>query len=402
MNDNRPVSASGSASSVKAKPTKRSEINDFIKSNQNLSREELAERCGLTKNAVTKREQSLGITRDAFVQSTESVATDISKKNEKSFTEVLKKKYGEALEEIVDLKDQLQGAFQIKKTVQTFKIVSEKPESSESTAFIIVSDLHIEEEVKSATINGMNEFNLEIGKQRVIKLFQNGLKLLQMSQKETKISKLVIALLGDNINNSIHEEFLETNQLLPGDAARFAQELLVSGIEYILKNSDVDIVIPCHSGNHGRMTKQVHVSTEGGNSLERYMYRNMADYFRDNKRVQFIIAEGQHTYLDVYNMTVRFMHGHSVKFGGGVGGVTIPIRKALAQWNKVRKAHLTVMGHFHQMLDGGDFIVNGSVIGYNAYALSIKADYEPPRQVFFLINNYNGGEKTLVSPIRLT
>ncbi len=149
------------------------------------------------------------------------------------------------------------------------------------------------------------------------------------------------------------------------------------------------------------MTKKIHVSTEGGNSLERYMYHNIADYFEDNKRVTFLIAEGQHSYLKVYDMTIRMLHGHSVKFGGGMGGVTIPVRKAISQWNKVRRADLTLLGHFHQMLDGGDFIVNGSLIGYNAYALSIKADYNIPSQTFFLISNYNGGVKTVVCPIRL-
>jgi len=32
------------------------------------------------------------------------------------------------------------------------------------------------------------------------------------------------------------------------------------------------------------------------------------------------------------------------------------------------------------------FVVNGSLIGYNAFALSIKAEYEPPSQAFFLID----------------
>ena len=29
---------------------------------------------------------------------------------------------------------------------------------------------------------------------------------------------------------------------------------------------------------------------------------------------------------------------------------------------------------------------NGSLIGFNAYALSIKARFEPPQQAFFLID----------------
>ena len=43
--------------------------------------------------------------------------------------------------------------------------------------------------------------------------------------------------------------------------------------------------------------------------------------------------------------------------------------------------------HFHQLKNGGNFITNGSLIGYNAFAIQIKADYEPPRQKFFMYSS---------------
>jgi hypothetical protein len=76
------------------------------------------------------------------------------------------------------------------------------------------------------------------------------------------------------------------------------------------------------------------------------------------------------------------------------------MNKAVAQWNKLRHVQLDVCGHFHQLLDGGNWIVNGSLVGYSAFALSIKAGYEPPQQAFFLIDKTVG--KTLVCPIILT
>jgi len=38
------------------------------------------------------------------------------------------------------------------------------------------------------------------------------------------------------------------------------------------------------------------------------------------------------------------------------------------------------------MKDGGTFISNGSLIGWNAYAIKIKADFEKPKQAFFLVD----------------
>jgi len=147
------------------------------------------------------------------------------------------------------------------------------------------------------------------------------------------------------------------------------------------------------------MTAKTRVSTEAGNSLERLMYHSLAVMFRDEPRVQFIISDGYHAYVKVFEFPIRFHHGHSVKYYGGVGGITIPLNKAVAQWNRGRSAYLDVLGHYHTLLDGGIWIANGSLIGYNAYALSIKASPEPPRQVFFLIDRDVG--KTVVCPIIL-
>jgi hypothetical protein len=71
-------------------------------------------------------------------------------------------------------------------------------------------------------------------------------------------------------------------------------------------------------------------------------------------------------------------------------GIDIPVKKAIAQWNKARQADLDVFGHFHQRKDGGNFLSNGSNIGYNSFALSIKADYEAPAQQLFMIDKKRG------------
>jgi hypothetical protein len=69
-------------------------------------------------------------------------------------------------------------------------------------------------------------------------------------------------------------------------------------------------------------------------------------------------------------------------------------------WNRNRAAQLDCMGHFHQYCDGGNFVVNGSLIGYSPYAVSIKGAYERPSQSFFLING-KYLEKTCSSKIFL-
>jgi len=216
-------------------------------------------------------------------------------------------------------------------------------------------------------------------------------------RKDVKIKNIVLALLGDFITGNIHEEFLETCSLQPMDAIWEVYEEIVSGIDFLLKNSDANLIIPCVSGNHSRITKQIHYSTESGNSIEYFMYRSIAKHYEGNKRVQVKVAKGYHCYLDIYGKVIRFHHGHAIRYAGGIGGITIPANKAIAQWNKARHADLDVFGHFHQLKNLGNWVCNGSLIGYNAFALRIKADYETARQCFFLFDRDRG--LTITAPI---
>ena len=53
---------------------------------------------------------------------------------------------------------------------------------------------------------------------------------------------------------------------------------------------DVNIIVVCHSGNHGRMTKHQRIATEAGNSLEQYMYLTIRFFFKDETRISFLVA----------------------------------------------------------------------------------------------------------------
>lgn len=273
---------------------------------------------------------------------------------------------------------------------------TDRSRTNEGTVVLVASDWHIEEGVGNE-VGGLNTYSLDTATVRAQKFFQAGLRLTNLLAQDLPIKTMVLALLGDFISNDIHEEFPEINELSPTHAIVMAQNLIISGITFLLEHSDLELVIPCHSGNHARTTRTTRFSAENGHSLEYLMYLHLAAYFRTEPRVTFIIPEGMHSYLDIYGTTVRFQHGHAIKYGGGVGGIYIPVNKAIGQWNKARHADLDVFGHFHQLRDGGNFICNGSLIGYNAFALSIKADYDKPKQALFLMDRKRG--RTCTWPI---
>lgn len=355
---------------------------------------------GYTREELRLLKRSLisPFTKEADMKG-KSLKDDLRKKEEAREQKQSKKKYDEALKLLESNEKEMQALLDIKKHgVQTFHI-SPKLSSgtSEGTVVWLASDWHVGEKVTFGQTNGLNEYNPTIAKERGKKFFQNGLRLTDIFAKDVMVNRIVLALLGDFITGHLHLDAVETNYLPPVEETMFAQDIIASGIQFILDNSSHEILVVCHSGNHGRTSKFAHFGSENGHSLEYFMYHSLAQEFADNPRVQFQIPEGAHSYVDIYGMEVRFLHGHDIKFGGGVGGITIPVNKAISQWDKGKKAYLTCFGHFHQRFDGGNFIANGSMIGYNAFALSIKASPEAPAQQMFVIDKKRG--KTIVAPI---
>jgi hypothetical protein len=312
-------------------------------------------------------------------------------------------KYEAAVQIIERQENELGWLAEIRNGVDTTYRIEAREGSgtSEGTPVIIASDWHAEETVLPAQVSGLNQANLEIVDARITRFWQASLNLVRKHLNPgIHIREVVIALLGDFITGQIHgAENAEANSLLPVDAIIWVQNRIIAGIDFWLNHSPYTLVIPCKVGNHTRTTLRTRFGSEQGHSLETLMYIHLAGYYRNEPRVKFVIDNGYHTYLDIYDMTVRLHHGHAIKYQGGIGGLFIPAYKAVSAWSKARWADLDIFGHFHQSKDGGSFICNGSLIGYNAFALSIKADYEPPKQTLILLDKHRG--RTSVWPILL-
>lgn len=327
-----------------------------------------------------------------------SISEDMALQNEIDKGVLLGKKNKKLMREMGRLKKEVL-AFEKIKPKNFFCITPKlRGKSGEATVVVLASDWHIEERVDPATINNLNEYNLSIAEKRAIEFFRHSLRLTDILSRDVKITTMILALLGDFITGDIHDEMLETAEIEPTLAIIRAQRIIISGVQFLLDNSELNLVIPCHSGNHARTTKETRFATEAGHSLEYIMYHMIADHFRGEKRIKFIIPRSYHSFVRVYGEVIRFHHGHSIRYAGGIGGLTIPVNKAIAQWNKSNKeVTLDCFGHWHTRFDGGNFLANGSNIGFNAFAVSIKASYDKPSQTLFLIDKKRG--KTIVCPI---
>jgi hypothetical protein len=309
----------------------------------------------------------------------------------------LAKKYRALLKQNHQLHAELGASQKIRAGLKTHAILPVHGENtSEATVVVLASDWHVEEEVVPATVNFLNKYNLDIAKKRAHTFFERIVRLVTKEQQDVKIKHVVVFLGGDFITGRLHEENLETCLLRPVDAMIYAQELIASGIEFMLKNSKLSFTFVCKPGNHSRITKRVHAATEAGNALETMMYHNLRERFA-GERATFVIEPSYHSYVKVYDYTIRFHHGHNIKYQGGIGGLTIPLHKAIHAWNLTQMADFDCCGHFHDYIAMRRFTVNGSLIGYNAFGLAIKAEFQQPIQSMFLIDKKRG--KTVHIPI---
>ena len=269
----------------------------------------------------------------------------------------------------------------------------------EAVAIVQLSDWHIEERVDPKVVNGLNEFNPTIAKIRSENCFRNILKLVKKERNDVKINKLILWLGGDFISGFIHEELREDNYMSPVQATLYAKDLLTSGIKFLVDNGNFEeIIIPTSVGNHGRTTSKLQISTSYKNSYEWILYKNLEETFKEYSNIKFLISESEFNYVGVYDKTLRFFHGQNVKFGGGIGGLTIPLIKAIHRLNTQIYADYNFMGHYHNLIHPTkDCTINGSLIGFGSFAQYIGASPEPPVQSFKLLDSRRGF--TISAPI---
>jgi hypothetical protein len=268
----------------------------------------------------------------------------------------------------------------------TYKIESARGVSSAAVA--VLSDWHVEEQVDPRTVSHLNEFNLEIADRRIEKATQAILRLTEIERVGRDIPILVLALLGDLMTGYIHEELREENELSPTQTILWLRQKLSKLINTIKKEGNFErIIIPCSIGNHGRTTIKPRHSTAYKNSYEWLLYKLLE---QEIEGVEWIVGESYHTYLEVFGKTFRLHHGDGLKYQGGVGGLTIPVEKAISSWNKGRSADIDIFGHWHTSQQNPKWISNGSLVGHNAYSIAIKAAFEPPQQTYFLFDAKRG------------
>lgn len=330
--------------------------------------------------AASQEEYSVDTTAKVYIQSLQLRKLRKEKKE-------LAERFG-SLATAVSLLDEDSWKHEGGRAYKPFK--SQKKRTAAAVA--LLSDLHIEETVDADMVEGVNSFNLAEAEARLERLFQGIAYVTDHHRTSFHIDTLILWLGGDLVSGFIHDDLVEMNELSPTHATFWMADKAEEGINFLLEHGDFEkIVVPFSFGNHGRTHGvKTPIQTIAHHSFEWLIAQHLQRVFRDDDRVEIVIPTGELTYVDVWDYTLRFTHGHQVRGGMGTYGPITGAVSKISAWNTVRHADITHIGHWHRYADLPNLVINGSLIGYGAYAQSIGAPYEEPAQAFYLLDESRG------------
>ena len=196
------------------------------------------------------------------------------------------------------------------------------------------------------------------------------------------------------IGGYIHDELAQTNSMSPMQGVHFVKTLIISGLKAIHDElPDLQkIVVVGICGNHSRTTKKMQFSNGFAMNHEYFMYKDIEQTLTlmGLTKFEFIIPESEFAYLDIYGKKILFCHGHQFRSAGGIGGIYPSMFKWYAKLNQTIKIDKAFIGHYHQMIYTKEVCVNGSLKGFDAFAMGHGLPYEVPQQTYVILNEKRG------------
>ena len=279
-----------------------------------------------------------------------------------------------------------------KKPIKVPKRRQKKGEKKPHLFVALLSDTHSSEVVDpvECPLAGPDGHNAAIGEARMREYFRSVALLWREQSESFEIPTIVLALAGDFMVNSLmHDD--SSSEFAPMEEVQFVFQMLREGGEYLLEHTAADLLIPTVFGNHGRITSKQYHSRAASVSAEHLVYEMLAATITD-KRVTWDVRPQIIKTLEVEGFKILLTHGDRTSgMGGGgfgVGGLTIPFRKAISRWSANEGGiDCALIGHFHTptVVSGRPAgFINGSLVGATPYSQGMEN--HRPQQWCFLVD----------------
>ena len=273
---------------------------------------------------------------------------------------------------------------------------------------LLFSDLHYGEVIHSAQVNNSNKYNMEIANKRIERVFTKTAYLLDSILTKADYPGIVLTCAGDILSGNIHEEIRENNQSPIFVAMMECASQIEAGIK-LLKKRFKCVFVPWMVGNHGRFDRKPRSKYGPQDNFEYILGHWIKKTFEKDPDVVVAVSDSFMYHYEIYNTRYLVMHGDMFRGGVGIQGPILPwmlgdhkLRKQMQGIEKLTgvKAEYDVLlfGHWHILWPTPGFISNGSIKGFDEYAMSKGYPCEEPKQALWLTHPTHG--VTINAPIK--
>lgn len=241
---------------------------------------------------------------------------------------------------------------------------------------LILSDLHFGADIDGEE-TGVHNYQKTEEARRFAAVIKQAASYKVQYRKNTK---LVIALLGDIVENAMHDA--RTGDVIALQCCR-AIHLLLQGVAY-LANHYPEVEVVCATGNHDRNTARHHGRAVHGkyDSLSTVIYFSLKSALNHVKNVTVTIPKTPLGYYEVFGKRIGYTHGDTV-LNPGNPYKTVNVKGLEAQVNDINAAlpdknefSAILYGHTHlahvvHLPNGCVLIGNGSLPPPDPFSVSI-------------------------------
>ena len=270
-----------------------------------------------------------------------------------------------------------------------------KSDPTRATLVTILSDVHAGERVEPNEMQDYNAYNLDVTDFRLRRYFEKTIRLSRDYIAGVSLEGIVLALGGDQVSGTIHDELSETNELSTFDTIMWLAPRIAAGIEMWAEEFP-NVHVVSAPGNHGRDSKKPRFKGRSAHNADTMLTKILAFYFATKANVPnvtFDIPDSFDVDFPVYGFRFSLEHGDNMRFSGtseiGAYGPVKrgTLRKGRQRQGEGRPMDYNLVGHFHQYIPAWSqgFIMNGSLKGYDEYARGWKFTPEPPQQALLVV-----------------
>ncbi len=261
---------------------------------------------------------------------------------------------------------------------------------------LLISDLHWGQTVNPAEVFGVNEYNMDIARKRLQYTVEKAMRLLRDHLRPNNYEGIVLLLNGDLVSGNLHEDLSQSNERQIMGQTLDMTDNLQKVIRTLVKEfGHVDIKgLP---GNHGRNTRKPYARFYAETNFDwlicQMLERLCQDLVKAGK-VTFDCPPARDLTFMVAGRRYRMTHGDQFRGGDGIIGPLGPITRgdmkkkaaAMSMPEFVQLYTTLVVGHFHRLTMTPKLIINGSMSGYDEFAMMCNFEFEPPQQALWTVH----------------